>query len=148
MSAYIIHFDLDSFVAQAETTGVGDEPIYLTHLVETRDTQGIPSSVVSVLIATYQDSGKNVHAARIVVERASLLGEQRRVVACVRERAAIALDVLEARLSLPAQRYAVMLAPGLYEDLKRFETDHNLWRWEGDLREPTARRLVSNDERR
>ena len=161
MSAYIIHFDLESFIAQAapptphpprspRLRGAGgsggpggyDEPIYVTHLLHTHTTHGIRSAVTSFLLATYQDIGKNVHAVRIVVERASTLGDEHVILAKVRERATTALAALTARLPGPIQHHALVLCPGLYEDLKRFETEHDLWRWEGDTRDPRDRQLV------
>jgi hypothetical protein len=143
MTAYIIHFDLDSFIGQADTTGVGDEPIYVTHLLTSHSIHGVRSSVDSVIIATYQDIGKNIHAARFLIEQASVLADRGEVVAAIRERANTALQALEARLPGEIQRNAIQFCPGLYEDLARFEAAHDCWHWEGAIKDPLARRLIA-----
>lgn len=142
MGAYVIHFDLDSFIQQADTTGVGDEPIYAVSLLETHSTHGVETGVTSAIIATYRDFGGSVHACRIVVEWAETLTERDAILARVRERATTALDALVARLPGQTQRPAVQLVPGLYEDLKRFQAVHDLWTWE-DRKDPLRRQLVS-----
>lgn len=143
--SYIIHLDLEGFVDQAGTTNLGTESIYVTSLSEPAAAGGIVSEIASVLVATYQDLAGNIHAARILVERVNILGERNVILRNVRERAELAEAALVARLPGPVQRHALVLCPGLIDDLKRFETTHDLWTWAGNLRDPLSRQLVPNN---
>lgn len=91
-----------------------------------------------------QDGNETIRAARIVVEQARLLGDQGRIAAGVRERATLARAALAARLPGPLAGAALQLCPGLYNDLRRFETAHDLWRW-ADGPDPRTRRLIPTD---
>ena len=143
---YVIHLDWESFLAQADLTAIGDEPIYLQDYAETRIVHGLPRTVSSALLVAYADVGGTVHAARLLVETLSLLrGERKALHQAMRERTALAHQIVHDVLSAKfpgAVQPGLLLVPGLREDLKHFETDHDLWRWE-NREDPIARRLVA-----
>ena len=143
---YVIHLDFESFLAQAATIAIGDAPIYVQDYAATTIAHGIPHTLASSIVVTYADVGGTVHAARLLVETATLLvADQRAVHAALRRRTALARllvqDALAAHVCAGVQD-GLLLVPGLREDLNHFETDHDLWRWE-EAQDPLRRRLVA-----
>lgn len=145
---YVIHLDLESWLEQAAVTRGGDEPIYVQDLATYGDIHGVRARITSQVIATYADVGGTIHAARLIVEHASLLGDVATVREAVRRRArqalALVTSAIRARYPDPP-RPGLLLTPGLREDLFTIETDHDLWAWQ-DARDVGSRRLVPTGE--
>lgn len=145
--AYVLHFDLESFIEQAEHTALGGEPIYVQVLVRTHTIGGVAASLTVQLIATYKDHSGTIHAARIVVERVEIIteeAERRRVVAERIDQARALL--IEALPVSGAVVHGILTEPGLLTELDTIETRQHLWRWDGNRRNPLERRLVPMED--
>lgn len=140
---YVIHFDLEGFIAQAERTGLGDETICVNPLLQSHTYGGVDTYATSCLVATYRDLSRTIHAIRLLIEVADVTVQKRDVLRILNARAVVAMEALIVALPGDAfQRRAIHLCPGLYDDLMRFEAEHDLWRWEGDTKGPLTRTLV------
>lgn len=149
--SYVLHFDLADILAMVDEVNVGDEAIYLQDYQTTASSHGLPSHVTSQIVMTYKDRGMNIHAARIVIETASLLrsrDEQHAVAHALQARAAQAVRLVRAHLPGDWIRRGMLLEPGLYDDLKTIETSHDLWSWTGDQKDVLARELVPSGEKK
>ncbi|HEU4322941.1 MAG TPA: hypothetical protein VFS21_07295 [Roseiflexaceae bacterium] len=137
---HVIHADLDDL---AEQVGVGRERAICTRpLVQQRLDNGI-IHLSSSLVITGTDSDGLLHAARLPVEEADLMGppgHEGQVRAAVKERLERALELVEGQLG--STRRGLLSQPGLWDDLARLPASANLWTWEGDRRNPLDRRLV------
>ncbi|HEU4328053.1 MAG TPA: hypothetical protein VFS21_33260 [Roseiflexaceae bacterium] len=136
---YVIHLDVADFEKQTQHGG----PRYAQHLIRPVSVGGVRAELSSAVILAGTDPDGVLHTARLLVERVSLMGPQDHEVAVRRvvfERAVEALQIAERALGV--QRHGLLLEPGLRDDLMVFESEHNLWSWEGDIRDVLARRLV------
>jgi hypothetical protein len=129
--SYVIHVRLEDFRAQT----VGDRR--LQDFRETRLMGVQETDATSVLVVTGRDAGGTVHAARIVVERASLIGGSAQAIRERMHRNVEAAQALVEGALGRVRRGGVLLEPGLWDDLARFGCEADLWRWEGTGAERT-----------
>jgi hypothetical protein len=139
--AYVIHLSLESFIAAVQVSDVGDEPIYVQETSKPRYVHQIQMGIESIITVTAADVGGTIHAARIMVEYADLIGREAETRQAMGERLVQALKLVRAALPGDQFREGVMLAPGLLDDLQRFKCSHDLWSWE-NTKDPVERRIV------
>jgi hypothetical protein len=132
---HILHLDLGTFLAQHD----GLAPIYVARWAMRRSMAHIDTSLSSHLLAGYERDG-TLHLAHLPVEASPLPGEPRQA---LQERLELAHTCLLAALPLERVREGLVLVPGLWGELERFSTDHDLWSWrKGETAEGRPTRIL------
>jgi hypothetical protein len=138
---YVIHLRWEDFLECAE----GGTTFYLDYYLRYHNHSGIEVGAKTCMVVGYYTD--EVHTVRIPVEQVSLLTEDRQVPPQVYARREQAARLVEASIhrhcKLATVRRGVLLVPGLRDDIERYETSHDLWNWQGDLKDPRTRTLVA-----
>jgi hypothetical protein len=150
---YVIHLDWTDFIdAGHHAWSTLQEPYnvaYVQPYSKTHRQNGIETGYSSIITTTYRDYTNTVHAARLIVEFIDTfafrpdqpLPEQ------VFQRTQAAVDQICRALNRAGAvvEFGLMLVPGLRDDLDYFRTNHKLWHFEGDVKDPHNRTLIPSE---
>ena len=121
--------------------------VYVQASQSSQKLQGIIDAVTSTVLVTaltHELREPIILVGRIVVEAAQLWPDSAAASEALNDRSRVAADLVGqalARAGLEV-RPGILLVPGLFDDLAKFHTDHDLWSFAGDARDIAARRLV------
>jgi hypothetical protein len=147
---YVLHINLMDLLDQAQAAQHrgGDVQAFVEWYATTDWYGGVKSELQScIAIAWVRPEEGIIHAARVVVERASLIAgdsEAREQAVMARGRQAQELVAVAVRARGIEPRRGRLLAQGLRDDLERICTSHDLWTWEiGDRHDPTSWQMLA-----
>lgn len=126
---YVIHTDLYGL---PPTLRPGT-PLYVEAFTCEEFAHGLPVRLTSAVIVSGLGADDAAHVARLVVEHADLLcADPRAVRAAVCARTEQARQVVAAAAARSGRSVVrgLVSAPGLRDDLGRYEAQHDLWHWE------------------
>jgi hypothetical protein len=147
---YVLHITLADLLDQAQAAhhAHGTVQAFVEWYATTEWYGGVKSDIQScIAVAWVRPEEGIIHAARVIVERASLsAGDTEAREAAVMARGHQAQELVAAALRARGvePRRGRLLAPGLRDDLDRIRTAHDLWTWEiGDRHNPTSWQLLA-----
>jgi hypothetical protein len=136
---YHTYLDLNDFLQHSGR--VADARVYVQ---PSRRSQALHGGVVAAITSTIlvtalaHEEGRPILLARLVGEAAELWPDAPSIAAALNIRADVAADLVRAALRGAGLivEPGVLLEPGMFDDLAKFQTTHDLWHLVGDARHP------------
>jgi pyruvate-formate lyase-activating enzyme len=150
---YVIHLDWIDFLDAGRYAWSNLQEPYNVAYVQahskTHRQNGIETGYTSCITTTYRDHTNMLHAARLVVEFVDTFAfrpdQQLPDEVFQRTEAATAQICHVLQKAGAGVEFGLLLMPGLREDLEHIRTNHKLWRFEGDLKDPRNRTLIPSE---